>query len=165
MQNPVPQVDFYILPDSAPEQRALFACRLIEKIYKLRHRIYVNNNDAQQAQMFDELLWRHQAASFIPHELFAAESATENAADTAGAAATVRLIWNGEAELDAGAAAAGAVLINLADSVPALFDRFARVSEIVVQTPEILAATRTAWRYYQQRDCTLERHDLRAAQR
>lgn len=165
MQKPVPQVDFYILPDSAPEQRALFACRLIEKIYKLRHCIYVHNNDSQQARMFDELLWRHQAASFIPHELLAANDAFENAGENAGSAATVRLIWNGEAEVDAGTVTAGAVLINLADSVPALFDRFARVSEIVVQTPEILAATRTAWRYYQQRGCALERHDLRATQR
>lgn len=171
MQNPLPQVDFYILPDATPaqspvEQRALFACRLIEKIHKLRHRIYVNSNDAQQAQLLDELLWRHQPASFIPHELAGAPRAAAGA-DTS----TVQLVWSGEAggmlPGEAGdaigeTAGGNAVLINLADGVPAFFDRFARVSEIVVQTPEILAATRAAWRYYQQRGCTLERHDLRA---
>lgn len=144
----VPQVDFYILPDAEPAQRALFACRLIEKVYRLRHRICVQHEDADAARAFDELLWRHQPASFVPHVL-------QGDADDS---APVRLIWD---ESGAPAAATDAVLINLAHAVPAYFERFARVSEIVVQVPDTLAATRNAWRYYQQRGCPLERHDLR----
>lgn len=150
----VPQVDFYILPDSEPAQRALFACRLIEKVYRLRHRIYVHHNDAAEARALDDLLWRHAPASFVPH----AVQAEPDAAD-----APVHLVWDAAALPDT--IAADTVLINLADTVPAFFDRFARVSEIVVQAPPILAATRAAWRYYQQRGCPLERHDLRAPRR
>lgn len=146
-----PQVDFYILPDVDPAQRALFACRLIEKVYRLRHSVYVHCGDRQQAGQLDALLWRQPAAGFMPHELH-----------TETTAAPIQLGWDGIAPAGS---YTGAVLINLADAVPAFFERFARVSEIVVQVPEILAATRTAWRYYQQCGCILERHDLRPGQR
>jgi DNA polymerase III subunit chi len=147
---PAPQVDFYILADDDPQQRALFACRLIEKVYHLRHPLYVHCGDRPQAERLDALLWELPASGFIPHELH------PGAAGVPG----VRLGWPGVVP-EPVTAGSGAVLINLSDSVPAFFDRFARVSEIVVQVPEILAATRAAWRYYQQYGCALERHDLR----
>jgi DNA polymerase-3 subunit chi len=145
------QVDFYILPDSDVLQRMLFACRLIDKIHRLRHPVYVHSGDRQQAERLDALLWQQPASGFIPHELHAGTDAV----------APVQLGWNGVEP----APGDGAVLINLADSVPGFFERFARVSEIVVQEPAILAATRAAWRYYQQSGCALERHDLRNGQR
>lgn len=150
-----PQVDFYILPDSDAQQRTLFACRLIEKIHRLRRPLYIHSGNRQDAERLDALLWQMPASGFIPHELHPGNG---------GATATVQLGWSGLAP-DLANLGAGAVLINLADSVPEFFERFARVSEIVVQVPDILAATRTAWRYYQQRGCALERHDLRTGQR
>ncbi|HSB95239.1 MAG TPA: DNA polymerase III subunit chi [Spongiibacteraceae bacterium] len=171
----MPQVDFYILPEAAPAQRALFACRLIEKIYKLGHRIYVHHQHREQAEIFDDMLWRVQPTSFLPHELGAANTRRavqigwHGAADTDHLAAellatdslsTGLLVAGAGTENNAG----GNVLINLADAVPEFFNSFQRISEIVVQTPEVLAATRNAWRYYQQQGCALERHDLRAGQ-
>jgi len=161
----MPQVDFYILPEAASEQRALFACRLIEKIYKLGHRIYVHHQQREQAEILDDMLWRLQPTSFLPHELGATNTRRavqigwHGAADTNHLAAELLCIGQG-AENNAG----GNVLINLADAVPEFFNSFQRISEIVVQTPEVLAATRNAWRYYQQQGCALERHDLRVAQ-
>lgn len=148
-----PKVDFYILPDSDAQQRTLFACRLIDKIHRLRHPLYIHCADREQAEQLDALLWQQPASSFIPHELHPGSSGV-----------AVRLGWDGVAPEPA-SLGNGAVLINLADAVPAFFEHFARVTEIVAQTPEILAATRTAWRYYQQRGCALERHDLRTGQR
>jgi DNA polymerase III subunit chi len=165
----MPQVDFYILPDTALEQRALFACRLIEKIYKLGHRVYVQHQDRAQAQALDNLLWEFQAASFIPHQLadaHAANAAPQNSEilSSTDKMSPVWIGWHGCADRDF-AAANDSVLINLADAVPDFFNSFQRISEIVVQTPEVLASTRSAWRYYQQSGCALERHDLRSAQR
>jgi DNA polymerase-3 subunit chi len=140
----MPQVDFYILPDTGAEPRLLFACRLAEKAYRLGHAVHMHTADAAQAQALDDLLWRFQATSFVPHAL--AQS---------GAAAPVQI------GCDAGAGGSGAVLINLALQVPAFFANFSRVSEIVVQMPEVLQSTRSAWRFYQQQGCALERHDMR----
>ena len=141
------RVDFYILPDTDPEPRLTFACRLAEKAYKLGHRVYLHSADAAQAQALDDLLWRFQPSSFVPHALLAP--------DQDGGEAPVAIGW--------GSHPAGGrdVLINLAGQVPAFFEQFERVTEIVVQTPEVLQATRAAWRHYQERGCAPERRDLR----
>ncbi len=154
------RIDFYILPDAALEPRALFACRLAEKIYKLKQRVYLFADDKQQAETLDKLLWSFQPASFVPHA-FDGEESTHS----------VQIGWRNEDNtvantmVDNNAATepanADTVLINLSDSVPNFFRNFQRIAEIVVQTPEILATTRQAWRFYQQQGCTLERHDLR----
>jgi DNA polymerase III subunit chi len=149
----MPQVDFYILPDAAAEQRALFACRLAEKVYKLGHRVYLHIDDEASARQLDELLWRHQASSFVPHALRIEEN--QNPAQQS----PVQIGWQTDVEQAAGST----VLINLAAAVPSFFGNFQRISEIVVQIPEVLTATRNAWRHYQQQGCSLERHDLRPA--
>jgi len=142
----VTRVDFYILPDTGIEQRLLFACRLAEKAFKLGHRVYLHSADSDQARALDDLLWRFAPASFVPHEC------PQNGAESA---APVVIGWGEPAP------ALRDVLINLDLQVPAFFQRFARVTEIVVQTPTVLHATRAAWRFYQDQGCAPERRDLR----
>lgn len=139
----MPQVDFYILAEASTEQRLLFGCRLAEKAFKLGHSLYLHCADSQQGQWLDDMLWQFQPSSFLPH----AQQAD----------APVQIGW-GPLDRDR---TDNAVLINLSLSVPPFFDRFQRITEIVVQNPEVLDATRNAWRFYQQQQCTLDRHDLR----
>jgi DNA polymerase-3 subunit chi len=142
------QVDFYILPDQQPEQRLLFACRLVEKAYKLGHRVFIHAGDAAQAKAIDELLWGFQPASFVPHEVLEGTAATATSEP-------VQIGWQESSGGD------NHVLINLAPQVPEWFDRFGRVSEIVIQQEAVLQATRNAWRFYQGHGCALQRHDMR----
>jgi len=137
------QVDFYILPDETAEQRLLFGCRLAEKAFKLGHSLYLHCADSSQAQLLDDMLWHFQTSSFLPHA---------QQADS-----PLQLGWG---PLDR-ERTDNTVLINLSLEVPAFFDRFQRITEIVVQAPEVLQATRNAWRFYQQHECKLDRHDLR----
>lgn len=141
------RIDFYILPDADIEPRLTFACRLAEKAYKLGHRVYLHSADAAQAQALDDLLWRFQPSSFVPHDVLTPDRNESEAPVTIG--------W--------GQPPAGGrdVLINLAGRVPVFFEQFERVTEIVVQTPEVLQATRAAWRHYQERGLAPERRDLR----
>lgn len=144
----MPQIDFYILADASIEQRLLFGCRLAEKAFKLGHSLYLHCTDSQQGQLLDDLLWRFQSSSFLPH--------------SQQANAPVQIGW-GPFDRDASnnEGTDNTVLINLSLSVPPFFDRFQRITEIVVQAPEVLDATRNAWRFYQQQQCALDRHDLR----
>ena len=141
------RVDFYILPDAEVEPRLIFACRLAEKAYRLGHRVHLHSADAEQAGALDDLLWRFQTSSFVPHDVLESEQAQSVAPVTIG--------WSSPP------AAGREVLINLAAQVPAFFAQFERVTEIVVQTPPVLQATRAAWRFYQERGCTPQRRDLR----
>ena len=49
------QVDFYILPDATLEARWGFACRLIDKVYKMGLDILVLMDSEQEARAFDQL--------------------------------------------------------------------------------------------------------------
>jgi len=53
------------------------------------------------------------------------------------------------------------VLINLAAEIPEYFSRFERVFEVVSQDPAVLNATRSHYKFYQDRGYPLKRHDLR----
>jgi DNA polymerase-3 subunit chi len=138
-----PQIDFYVLPERDPAQRALFACRLAEKAFRLGHRVHLHTAGAAEAQTLDELLWNFHPASFVPHALSGAEGDVP-----------VRIGWGG-------AQAGGDLLINLDLAVPPFFDRFPRVAEIVVQSDAVQRALRDHFRLYRERGLEPQTRDLR----
>ena len=44
------RIDFYILPQTAERERALFACRLAEKAWLQDYRIYIHTGSAAAAR-------------------------------------------------------------------------------------------------------------------
>jgi DNA polymerase-3 subunit chi len=72
----VAEITFYILPTASTQERLLFACKLVEKIYRSEGQpCYVLTDSLAQSQRFDDLLWTFRAGSFIPHQLYSADSA------------------------------------------------------------------------------------------
>ena len=67
------QIDFYILADTTPMAGPMFACKLVDKAYHLKHSIYVHTANQPQAQQMDELLWTFNPGSFLPHEVNASD--------------------------------------------------------------------------------------------
>src|SRR5580704_7975288 len=66
----MPRIDFYIIEEANPSARLRLACRLIEKAYKNKHRVYVHADSKAQAHQLDELLWTYREDSFLPHNLY-----------------------------------------------------------------------------------------------
>lgn len=128
------RIDFYILPDADEAARLTYACRLAAKAWRAGHRVYLNCRDAQQCATLDERLWSFAAASFVPHQR--AE---------AGPDAPLLLAWGGDA------GGVQDLLINLDSRVPAFFERFARIAEVVNQEPQTRQALRNSYRFYRQR--------------
>ncbi len=141
------RVDFYILPAQDIQARQLFACRLIEKAYRMGHRIYIHTNDEHQSQALDELLWSYRPSSFIPHAQLGVTAKDERPSIEIG---------HGEHADDH-----HDVLINLSQQVPQFFSSFERVTEVVVQDQQVLNATRQNYKFYKDRGYPLERHDMR----
>lgn len=142
------RVDFYVLEDAADRARERFACRLVEKAWRLQHKIYLHAASAQEAQRVDELLWTFRDGSFVPHALESVEL------DDALAKATpVRIGAGKEPGFDAD------LLINLDRAVPLFFSRFERVAEIVAGEDD-KAAARERFRFYRDRGYTLEYHQI-----
>jgi DNA polymerase-3 subunit chi len=151
------QIDFYILPESASESRWLFACRLVEKAVRAQHKVLIALDSEAEAQHLDQLLWSFKPETFIPHELATAPDFSTSAAGERAAHAPV-VITTGAA--DHQLHEHHGLLINLATDIPSWFSRFERLSEIVIQQPEILKNTREHFSFYRQRGYPIKHHKL-----
>lgn len=137
------QVDFYVLQATDLSARHAFAARLAEKAFRQNIPVLVWAQDQIQAQALDELFWQFRPEAFLPHQL----------AGTSGAAPV--LISPGVDE-----PSHSGLLINLRADLPAMYMRFQRLAEIVVQSPDILASTRKNFRHYQAEGCAIKTHKL-----
>ena len=63
------RVDFYVLEAAGFERHQRTMCRIVGKAWQQGHQIFVRCGSQQDAATFDDLLWRFEDASFIPHTL------------------------------------------------------------------------------------------------
>lgn len=140
-------VDFYILAGDQPDDRQQFACRLVEKVWRKGHRAHIHTDNQEEAILLDKLLWQFREDSFIPHRLQQDDSLTKT---------PITIDWQ-----TASLALHDDVLINLSQTIPEQCTRFNRISEIVIQTPEVLAINRAHYRRYQAMGLTPHIRDLR----
>lgn len=140
------RVDFYVVPEGSDEGALPTACRLCEKAAGSGKRVHVHAPDEELAREFDRLLWIYKQGGFVAHERVGAS------ADPAPAAV---LIGGGEplpSHQD--------VLVNLGPEVPAFFDRFERVLEIVHGDTATRGASRERFKFYRERGLAPETHRL-----
>ena len=139
------QVDFYILQTPSLDSHRL-ACRLALMAWERGHAAQVLAADKEQAQAFDDLLWRSPAERFVPHALAGTPEAM---------AAPVTITT-------ADALAGGSLLINISRSPVTDPERFERVFEIVPHQPEDREASREKFRYYRSQGLDPKTHDISA---
>lgn len=137
------RIEFYVLPDAAPEGRLLAACRLAAKAWQHEMPVFLRCQDARQCTELDALLWRFRAERFIPHNLHSDDPM-----------APVVL------GLDEPPAQPQGVLINLAAELSGHLDLFSRVFEIVNQQPDQLALGRENFRLYRRQGYDPKRVEL-----
>ena len=144
------QIDFYILPDDNSIDPQTYACRLIEKVYRLGHHMHVHcGNDNELVQM-DEKLWRHGPATFLPH----------NRVSEASAALSPIMLGTEPPPEEH-----GEILVNLSGDVPPFFSRFRRVAEIVPGLPEHRTKSRENYLFYKERGYPLNTHSIKSSAR
>jgi DNA polymerase-3 subunit chi len=139
----MPQVDFYILPSPQPAARLDFACKLVEKAWRMGHRIHLHCGDAAQREDLDARLWQFKGESFVPHN---------SVEDDPAAPITLGLGDTPASQDD--------LLVNLDLKIPGGFERFQRIVEIVVEDPAIRQAARDNFRFYRERGYPLQDHRL-----
>ena len=143
------RVSFYVLGGTGLNTRLGYACRLLEKAYKLQNRIHTHTDDANMAQSLDTLLWTFRQGSFVPHELLSPDS-QPTAPITIGSAVPA----NGTGPPDAD------LLINLAAEVPAFYARYPRIAEIIDGSPAGREAGRARHRFYREQGLEPETHEV-----
>lgn len=140
------RIDFYILTAAAShDARARFACRLAEKVWQKGYRVFIHTSSAFEAQQLDDLLWTFRAESFVPHAI---------ASEPSGAPLPVLVGTGDEPALPLD------LLINLSDVVPAYFQRFPRLAEIVEPNDAQREVARTRYRHYREQGYSLRSHNV-----
>ncbi|MGV0960437.1 MAG: DNA polymerase III subunit chi [Limnohabitans sp.] len=130
---------------NAPE-RLQYACRLLRKAHAQHLRIGVVGSPPALRQL-DAALWTFSAADFLPHSSAADSPEVQNASP---------ILLSDAADLCLGRA----VLVNLGDEVPAGFDRFERLIEIVAMDDHGRMSARQRWKHYTAQGYELLQHDL-----
>jgi DNA polymerase III subunit chi len=124
-----------------------YACRLLRATQKKSAKVLVlGQMDALKS--LSAKLWAMSPTEFLPHCL---------------ADATAEVIAHSPVVLSADLpknAADSQVLLNLGAVLPAGFERFERLIELVGQDEADLQAARTRWKHYKDRGYALSRYDV-----
>lgn len=137
------RVDFYILPDADEDRRRVYLCRLVDKAYRLGHRVWIHVPAPELASALDERLWTFSQGSFVPHERAEPGEPDERCP-----------VLLGGAEPDA----ERQLLVNEGSEVPPFFSRFERVAEVINQADESRRHGRDRYAFYRDRGYELHHH-------
>lgn len=139
------QVDFYILDNASLAGVEHYCCKLVEKAYKLGHRIHILTNSQDQSERLNKLLWTFSDISFVPHVF---------CSDTLSKETPVHLSHNlSDVSIDD-------VLVNLQAALPDNFERFTRIAEIVGDDEQNKQKARQRYRAYQKHQCQVATHEV-----
>ena len=130
-----PQIDFYVLQEQSPGGRFKLACRIVEKAYRLGHRVYVRTGNSDDTNVLDNLLWTFSQNSFVPHQLSTESDSLESP------------VVIGE---HPPAAEGTDVVISVADDPVSDFTAYLRIVEIVGSEDREKASGRNRFRYYRE---------------
>ena len=145
------RVDFYVLKSAAAQRRLAFVCRLTEKAYHRDLRIVIVNDTLADAQALDDLLWTFNERSFIPHQICLDENSVDPATQV-------------HLTLEPAIVPAADLLVNLCARLPAQWERYTRIAEIIDADEERRRLGRERFKSYRELKVTLETHQLDAAQ-
>ncbi len=126
------QVTFYLLPDETAESSdsavVLFACQLVAKLYRDKHKVFVYTDTQAQAEAIDEMLWQFDADQFVAHNL-------QGEGPSYGS--PVEISWQAPKNRRS-------VLVNLSQQVPAFSHQFQQIFDFVpaADTPKQQARER-----------------------
>jgi DNA polymerase-3 subunit chi len=140
------RVDFYVLKSAAARQRWAFACRLTEKAYLKDLKIVIVSDTLADAQALDELLWTFNDRSFIPHKVCLDEQSMDPATAVHLTVET--------------ALPSADLLVNLAQRLPAQFQRYARIAEVIDADEERRRLGRERFKAYRDLKLPLETHQI-----
>lgn len=136
------RVQFY---HNAPNKLAL-ACELAARAHASGRRAALRVADAGAARQLDHMLWSFEQLAFVPHVM----------ADSPLAAETPIVIGIAEPR---GVWPHTDLLFNLADDLPAGFDRFRLLVEIVGQSEAEKAPGRARWKHYKTQGLPIQLFD------
>ncbi|MBS3964376.1 MAG: DNA polymerase III subunit chi [Methylomonas sp.] len=148
MQQPEPEVVFYVLASSSQHERQDFACKLIEKIYRGGQFCYVLTDDEHQASDIDRQLWVFRVGSFVPHQRYHGQPPAHPG----------NILIGGSAIPDGWQT----IIVNLSSHYPQITDATERIVEILDNSEASKNAGRERYRHYREAGLSIITHKQEA---
>lgn len=140
------KVDFYVMENMGRMQALRELCLLLETPYDAGQSVYIHTAVKDDAEQLDKLLWTYRDDSFLAHQI--KEPGSQNTSPI--------LIG-----IDDTPTQAEGVLVNLTTQIPAFYQEFERVIEIVFSDPAAQQSARDRFRQYREKGCELNTHKLK----
>lgn len=140
----MPLVSFYILATSTPQDRYLFACKLLEKAYRRQQIGFVHTKDHAQSVQIDRQLWAYKLNAFIPHQIIGDSQPPCNSILIGSQAPPTA--WQ-------------QIILNLSSDCPDCTGT-QQLLEIVDNNPEVKQQGRVRYRQYLDRGLTIKTHKV-----
>lgn len=141
------EIDFHF---NTPD-KVHYACRLLRKAVGARGARVVVVAPPAVIDAIDSALWQLSAVDFVAHCRASAEPAVLSRSPV--------VLMDG----DAGALPHQQVLLNLASEIPAGFERFERLIDIVTDDEDDRQSARIRWRHYADRGYAITRHQFQGS--
>lgn len=141
------KASFYIIDKPDLKARDLFACKLIEKAYNSKCKIYINASSIEEMQNIDTQLWTFRDISFIPHEIFNNKNSN----------CQILIGYNAIPPIEH-----KDVLLNFSSSIPTFCNQFAHIIEIVYNNDEIKKISRQHYKFLQSNNYEIQTHEIKA---
>ena len=139
-------IDFYILHTSSMQASDYFVCQLANKVWHQGYSVYIQCDSVARAERLNVKLWTFKEESFLPHDIY----------PNASSIAPSPILIGYTAQMCEGME----VLINLSETVPAFFESFKRIADIVEDSPALRENGRNRYRFYKNKDYELKVHDI-----
>ena len=140
-------IDFYILHTSSMQASDHFVCQLANKVWHQGYRVYIQCDSFERAERLNVKLWTFKDESFLPHDIYPNTSAIADSPILIGY--NKEQVCNGME-----------VLINLSEIVPAFFEQFKRIADIVEDSPVLREKGRNRYRFYKNKNYELKVHNI-----
>ncbi|MCU4677502.1 DNA polymerase III subunit chi [Catenovulum sp. 2E275] len=132
------QITFYLLPDNTAESSdsavVLFACKLVAKLYRDKHKVFVYTDTQAQAEAIDEMLWQFDATQFVAHNL-------QGEGPSYGS--PVEISWQAPTNRRS-------VLVNLSQQVPTFSNQFQQIFDFVPAADKAKQQARERYKAFRQ---------------
>jgi DNA polymerase-3 subunit chi len=123
-----------------------YFCRLLRKAFANGSQVVVVGDEAQMNRL-DSALWAFSALDFVPHCRLPADAVIARKSPVV-LTESVSSVPHQQ------------VLVNCGNRVPAGFEQFERLIEVVTADEEDRAQARQRWKHYSDRGYPITRHDL-----